>query len=132
MTLRQYIIIKIKERKKDLIIILCLLVVSIALLVCFNLTSKHGSKVNVYVNNKLVKSFDLDKDKRYLIKTKKGYNFLIIKNKEARIVDADCANKICVDKGYISNDNESIICAPHDVIVTIDSDEKAQVDAVAN
>ncbi|MBR2190861.1 MAG: NusG domain II-containing protein [Eubacterium sp.] len=84
------------------------------------------------MNEKLTKTFDLTKDREYFIDTKIGYNLLIIKNERARILDADCPNKICVDKGYISKNGESIICLPHKVVVTIESSENKDVDAVAD
>ena len=91
-----------------------------------------GKYVKVYVNNKLTKTFDLNKDREYFIETKVGYNLLIIKNNKVRILDADCPNKICVDKGYISKNDESIICLPHYVVVTVESNEEKAVDAVAD
>ncbi len=132
-TLRKYVFAKIKEHKKEALSIVVLIAISIVLFVgirCF--ATNHGKYVKVYVNDKLTKTFKLDSDIRYMIETKKGYNFLIIKNNHAKIVDADCPNKICVDKGYISEDNESIICVPHNVVVTVDSDKEASVDAVAD
>ena len=57
---------------------------------------------------------------------------MIIKNERARILDADCPNKICVNKGYISKNGESIICLPHHVVVAVESSEDNNVDAVAD
>ena len=132
-TLRKYVFVKIKERKKEALSVMILLIISILLFIgirCF--ADGSGKYVKVYVNDKLTKTFDLHGDTRYMIETKNGYNYLIIKNNEARIVDADCPNKICVDKGAISKDHESIICVPHNVVVTIDSNKNASVDAVAD
>ena len=123
----------LKSRKKEIIAVLVLVVIAVSSFVCIRLFAEgKGIFVKVYVNNKLSKTFDLGSDQEYFIETKVGYNLLIIKNNKVRILDADCPNKICVDKGYISKNGESIICIPHHVVVTVESDEEKTVDAVAD
>ena len=124
---------RIKSRKKELIAVLVLVLIACITFVCVRFfVEDKGKYVKVYVNNKLDKTFDLNKDNRYLIDTKKGYNLLIIKNGKASVVDSDCPNQICVNKGAISKNDESIICLPHHVVVTIESSEDKDVDAVAD
>ncbi len=123
----------IKSKKKEMIAVLILIIIAVVSFVCIKFFAEgKGKYVKVYVNEKLTKTFDLKKDREYFIETKLGYNLLIIKNEKARILDADCPNKICVDKGYISKNGESIICLPHNVVVTIESSEEKEVDAVAD
>lgn len=123
---------RLKTRKKEIIAILILVVIAVISFICVRVFVEDAGKyVKVYVNEKLTKTFDLDKDQRYFIETKNGYNLLIIKDGKARVADADCENKICVSKGTISKNDESIICLPHNVVVTIESDESSNVDAVA-
>ena len=124
---------KLKSRKKEMIAILILVLIACISFVCVRFFAEgKGKYVKVYVNNKLEKTFDLNKDNRYLIDTKKGYNLLIIKNGKASVVDSDCPNQICVNKGAISKNDESIICLPHHVVVSIESSEDKEVDAVAD
>lgn len=123
----------IKSRNKEIIAVLILVLIAVVSFVCVRFFAEdYGKYVKVYVNEKLTKTFDLTKDCEYFIETKIGYNLLIIKNGKARILDADCPNRICVDKGAISKNGESIICLPHNVVVTIDSSENKDVDAVAD
>ena len=123
----------LKSRKKEIIAVLILVLIAVVSFVCIRFfVEGKGKYVKVYVNNKLTKTFDLNKDREYFIETKVGYNLLIIKNNKVRILDADCPNKICVDKGYISKNEESIICLPHHVVVTVESDEEKALDAVAD
>ena len=123
----------LKSRKKEIIAVLILVLIAVVSFVCIRFfVEGKGKYVKVYVNNKLTKTFDLNKDREYFIETKFGYNLLIIKNNKVRILDADCPNKICVDKGYISKNDESIICLPHHVVVTVESNEEKAVDAVAD
>ncbi|MBP5772982.1 MAG: NusG domain II-containing protein [Eubacterium sp.] len=123
----------LKSRKKEIIAVLILVIIAIISFVCIKIFAEgEGKYVKVYVNEKLTKTFDITKDREYFIETKLGYNLLIIKKEKARILDADCPNKICVDKGYISKNGESIICLPHKVVVTVESNEQPNVDAVAD
>lgn len=123
----------LKSRKKEIIAVLILVLIAVVSFVCIRFfVEGKGKYVKVYVNNKLTKTFDLNKDREYFIETKVGYNLLIIKNNKVRILDADCPNKICVNKGYISKNEESIICLPHHVVVTVESDEEKALDAVAD
>ena len=123
----------LKSRNKEIIAVLILVLIAVVSFVCVRFfVEGKGKYVKVYVNNKLTKTFDLNKDREYFIETKVGYNLLIIKNNKVRILDADCPNKICVDKGYISKNDESIICLPHYVVVTVESNEEKAVDAVAD
>ena len=123
----------LKSKKKEIIAVLILVLIAVVSFVCIKFFAEgKGKYVKVYVNEKLIKTFDLTKDREYFIETKIGYNLLIIKNEKARILDADCPNKICVDKGYISKNGESIICLPHHIVVTIESSEDKDVDAVAD
>lgn len=123
----------IKRRKSDLIVIGILIVISIISLVCVRtLFVKKGSSVQVFIDNKPNKSFDLNKDNNYLINTKEGYNLLVIKNGKARVAEADCVEQICVNTKEISKDGESIICLPHKVVIRIVSDNDNFVDAISN
>ena len=123
----------LKSRKKEIIAVLILVLIAVVSFVCIRFfVEGEGKYVKVYVNEKLTKTFDLTKDREYFIETKFGYNLLIIKNERARILDADCPNKICVNKGYISKNGESIICLPHHVVVTVESSEDNNVDAIAD
>ena len=122
----------LKSRKKEIIAVLILILIAVILFVCVRVfVEDKGKYVKVYVNEKLTKTFDLEIDQEYFIETKRGYNLLVIKDGKARVLDADCPDKICVDKGAISKNDESIICLPHNVVVTIDSNEEKVVDAEA-
>ena len=132
-TLTSYIVNKVKTRKKELIAVLILVIVALLLFVCIRFfVEDKGKFVKVYVNNKLSKTFDLNLDTEYLIDTKNGYNLLIIKDGKVKVADADCPNKICMEKGTISKNDESIICLPHNVVITVESNEEKDMDALAN
>ena len=59
-----------------------------------------------------------------------GYNLLMISGGEAAVSDADCPDRLCVSQRAITGTGESIICLPHKLVITIDSDKEGELDAV--
>jgi len=106
-------------KKSDVYIISLLLIISITAYAIVFFTQKKGNKVEVYVDNKLTESFDLNEDKTYQIKTEKGYNILIIDDGSVWVDESDCNNQICVKHKKINKVNEEIICLPHRVRIVI-------------
>lgn len=48
-----------------------------------------------------------------------GTNLLEIKGNRARLVDADCPDKLCVRQGWIQYTGQCITCLPNKLTVTI-------------
>lgn len=83
-----------------------------------------GEVVRVSVSGNEVGSYPINRDRQIVLEGKeKGRNFLIIENGTARIEDADCPDKLCVKMGRISQNGQSLICLPHEVIVEIVAEE---------
>ena len=57
--------------------------------------------------------------------------FFVVKNMPRYPQHANCKDKICVNHNKINKNNESIICLPNKVIVTVVSDKGGDVDEVA-
>ena len=64
---------------------------------------------------------DLDPGKPYSfeVKTGLGTNTVRVEKGSVSVSGSDCKNKICVYHGKISKAGESIICAPHKLIIRI-------------
>ena len=109
-------------KRNDIILIIAVLFVAIVLLVTFKLNSKKGETIVVTVNGSEYASYDLSEDIRENIQIKGvGENLLVIENKEAFIVSADCPDKVCVSHKKISKVGESIVCLPHRLVVSVES-----------
>ncbi len=63
--------------------------------------------------------FPLKKDKVFTVKGKIGFLKIQIKNREVRVLEADCPNKICVKTGWIKNGNEYIACVPNGILIKL-------------
>ena len=62
------------------------------------------------------------KDFKEDVITNYGKNILVIKNGSAYVSEADCPDKICTAHRAISKTGESIVCLPHKLVLTIESE----------
>lgn len=95
------------------------------------LARKPGDTVVVSVSGKTVKTFPLSVNTTYTITGKDGgSNTLIIENGYARIEEASCPDGLCKNMGKINITGQSIICLPNEVVITIESKDKNEIDIV--
>ncbi len=119
-------------RKWDIILITAALLAAGVFLLCINVFSTAGGYAVVEVNGETVVQLSLAEDTIYDIEIENEVtNTLKIENGEAKMISADCPDKICVNHRSISKNNESIICLPNKVIITIVSDAESDIDGVA-
>ena len=119
-------------RKWDIILITAALLAAGVFLLCINVFSTAGEYAVVEVNGETVVQLSLAEDTVYDIEIENEVtNTLKIENGEAKMISADCPDKICVKHRSISKNNESIICLPNKVIITIVSDAESDIDGVA-
>ena len=96
-------------------------------LVCMAFIFFTGAKsgensAEIYENGKLVKTVsDLSPDKEYSfeIKTENGTNTITIGEGSIWVSSADCSNQTCVHAGKISHAGQTVICAPHKLVIKI-------------
>ena len=123
-----------KFLKKDLIIILSVFLVGVILFVVFLITRAPGSSVVVSYDGAEIATYSLDDDMDVMIYMSgdrpviteyenitdiRDYNRLVIKDGRARMVEADCPDRLCVGQGEISEKGDSVICLPHRLSIRI-------------
>ena len=116
----------LKKYKRDIIVILSLLVFSIGLLLLVFCSGKKGDYVKVSVDGDVYGIYSLSE--QIEIPLNNGTNILKIENGTAFIVSADCPDKTCVNTGKISKVGQSIICLPNKVTVTVIGNTDSGVD----
>lgn len=117
-------------KKNDFILIISVIFIALSVFLFLRFTKEEGSgQVVVKVEGEEFGRYDINEDNKININ---NTNILAIKDNKAYIEEADCPDKLCVEQKAISRDGESIICLPNKVIVTIESSEQSDVDAVAN
>lgn len=117
--------------KKDILIILLLILISLGIYLFNSKFSEKGNEAEVMVDGKLFGRYTLDENGKYEIYNGDSYNILVIKDGTAKISEASCKNQICVNHKAISKNNESIICIPNKIVVKIISENDDNIDDVA-
>ena len=116
--------------KKDILLVIIIVVVAVmSFLLHMIVGGKGAGCVTVKVQGEITGVYSLSEDRQ--IKINGGTNILQIRNGSADMIQADCPDKLCVNQKAISKNGESIICLPNKVVVTVDSSENSEFDAVA-
>lgn len=125
-----------KNTKNDWILIVIVLVAALALWIGIKYSQTENLENGVAIvtiDGEVLGQYPLDQDMTKKIEVSDdSYNVLVIKNGEADISEASCPDKICVDHHKISKSNQSIVCLPNKVVVTIENAEEWDVDSVTH
>ncbi len=121
---------KINLQKRDWILIFIIIsVAGFAFLLHDVIGGKGAGCVTVKIAGEIQGVYSLSEDQ--VIEINGGTNILEIKNGNANMTEADCPDKLCVHQKAVSKNGESIICLPNKVVVTVDTSENSEFDAVA-
>lgn len=118
---------KDKKTKNDLILIGAILAVLLIVGACLMLFRSEGDMVVVSVDGEEYATYPLGKDTVVDIRTGENgeqLNRLVIKDGKAYVEDANCPGgkgDRCTVHAPISYDWESIICAPHEIVIAVKS-----------
>ena len=102
-----------------MILILIILLAALAVFLIRGFLTEKGDRVLITVDGRVTGEYSLAEDRRVLIGKGSFQNELIIKDHQARMIRADCPDKICVRHKAVSRVGETIVCLPHKVIVTV-------------
>lgn len=103
-------------RRGDLILAASLLAFSAALGILFLVSQPEPKYVSVRLDGTEITRLPLNRDCRYTIGSG---NTIEIAGGSVRMIDADCPDKICVKTGSVSRSGQSIVCAPHKIVITV-------------
>lgn len=120
-----------KIGRNDLIIAGILLLFGIIGLVAVEGYKTHTTKnavAVVYVDGVEYGRYPLGQDTQVLIESADGYNNLVIRDGYARVEEASCPDKLCMNHGKINKNGETLVCLPNKVVIEIENGEDGQVD----
>lgn len=122
-----------KLNKKDILLITGILLIILLSFFIINQTSSSGNYVTIEQNGKIIEQLSLERNTTIDIRDYSGkiINTLSIEDKKVGMAYADCPDQICVKHKKISKNNESIICLPNKVIITVVSNNH-EIDGVAS
>lgn len=93
--------------------------------------SQKATTINVYHRQALVKQFDItDRMDGEEIHGTKGALFLTLNHRHARIVDASCKHKTCINMGSINKPGQNLVCIPNELRIAIAGENKLGIDGV--
>lgn len=114
-------------KKLDIVLIVVLMVISFVPYLMLKKSNVGSEDVNsnyaiVSVAGKVLKKIELQPDlnDEYLVETAYGNNKIVIRDGAIGIVEADCADGVCVGQGYINKPGQQVVCLPHRLIITIE------------
>ena len=131
MICREKEVVNRKKLKNDMILIAVILAMIVAYAFFFLLSREAGDTVVVTVDGVLFGEYHLDEECTVEIRSGQGVNILVIEGGHAFVSHADCPDGICARHRPISYDGESIICLPHEVVITIVSQSENTPDIIA-
>jgi hypothetical protein len=121
-------------KKGDLVLIIGIIILSIFVTIFFKFYyNNDGEKIAVIKqNNKVIKSINLSKVKgSEEIKLTGSYtNVILIEKGRIRFIEADCPDKVCVKKGWLSKNGQMSACIPNRALIEIKG-QNSKVDGVA-
>lgn len=120
---------QVPRLRYDLILIGALLAVSLAVVLITTLTRREGGYVEIEKNGELIATYSLSVNGEYSLNG--GTNVLVIEGGVAYLKDANCPDKTCVKTGKIRYVNQSIICLPNEISITVRGGSDNGVDLVS-
>ena len=115
--------------RRDILLVIMLLVLSLAAYVCMRLFAAAGGEAVVYIDGEAVGRYPLSQDTEVTFSGyDEGSNIVTISEGMAFVTDADCPDRLCVKSPGIRFEGESIVCLPHRLAVVIEGGAESGVD----
>ena len=115
-------------KKRDIVLAAVLLVLGIAGVFILKYGLHKGSYAEIYIDDKPVKTINMDVDDEYVFHTEQGENVVAVKDGKIEMKSADCPDKVCVRMGAKNRSGETITCLPHKLVVEVHGGEAQEVD----
>ena len=120
-------------KKNDMVLISIILALAIACLLGMRIWQKNNTKGNatavVTIDGNVYGEYPLSEDYEEKIELPDGsYNVLTIKDGSAQISEASCPDQICVHHNHIKYSEETIVCLPNKLVVTVQGGEDNGID----
>ena len=117
-----------KKWMLDVSIVLALLLLAGVLFLALNIGRREGGVAVVRVDGVETERHALAVDGTFPLNG--GSNILVIEDGQARLIEANCPDLLCVKQGRIHYTGQVITCLPNRLTVTIENGESDGVDLV--
>lgn len=121
-------------KKRDIILIISLLLVGIIALVIWHFVySVDGKYVTIEQRDNLIGIYPLNVDKEIEIEHRNEVvNKIVIENGYCYMEEAECPDHLCIKQGKVNKSGQTIVCLPNRVVVTVVDSDSSEYDSVAN
>lgn len=117
-------------RRNDFILILCVILIAGILLIIFAIArDETAHEVIIQVDGEVYETLSLTEDQVLQIN---DTNTFEIAEGQGRMVQADCPDQLCIHQSPIDRNQQSIVCLPNRVVITVESDLEDDVDSIAH
>ena len=106
-----------KKGLRDLLLVLFFLLLSGVLILVVKGSQSVGGEVVVAVNGLEIGRYSLALDGQYSLNG--GSNILLIEKGRAKMLEANCPDKLCVKEGWVEYTGQCITCLPNKLTVTV-------------
>jgi hypothetical protein len=100
------------------------------MLFAFSFSKSESLKVEIYVDGEKLHSITLSEVTESYTLTE-NYCQLLIEKDGVSFVFSDCGDQLCVKRGKLKNQGDTMACVPEKVVVILKSDGKDKIDSVA-
>ena len=115
--------------KGDIILIGFIIVLSLVMFV-FSFSGSENLIAEIYVDGEKAHSIALSEvEESYTVN--ENYCQLLIEKDGVSFVYSDCGDKLCIKRGKLKNQGDTMACVPERVVVILKSDSKDKIDGVA-
>lgn len=119
-------------KRFDMYVIIAVVVITGFLFTAFAFQSNDHPEVVISLKGEEYARVPLDgKEHVYEIVTELGYNKVIVDHDGVRIEEADCPDHDCVSIGTLNRVGQSVICAPHYLVIQIVGSSQSALDSIA-
>ena len=120
-------------KKNDIVLIAIILAVTAVCLLGMRIWQKNNTNGNavavVTIDGDVYGEYPLSEDYTERIEFPDGsYNVLTIKDGFAKVSEASCPDQICVHHNRIKYSEETIVCLPNKLVVTVQGGEDNGID----
>ena len=115
--------------KGDIILIVSLILISLMMFV-FSFSGSENLIAEIYVDGEKAHSIALEEvTESYTIN--ENYCQLLVEKDGVSFVFSDCGDKLCIKRGKLKNQGDTMACVPEKVVVILKADGKGKIDSVA-
>ena len=121
-------------KKRDIILIVSLLVVGIIALVIWHFVySVDGKYVTIEQRDNLIGIYPLNVDKEIEIEHRgEVVNKIVIEDGYCYMEEAECPDHLCIKQGKVNKSGQTIVCLPNRVVVTVVDSNNSDYDSIVN